>query len=119
MTYRTFKLDNTTWDILLDANGNLAITETPEAVSQDVASACLVFAGECFYNTTLGIPWQEEVLGLRPTAGYIARKLATEAEKLPVVKQAIANIFFDESSRQIRGLIRITDHQGDQSEVSL
>lgn len=119
MTYRTLKLDTTTWDLMLDGNGNLAIADSGYSSAQDVASACLVFAAECYYDNTLGIPWKEEVLGLRPTPGYIARKMEAEARKLPIVDQALATVFFDKDSRQVRGVIRITDKDGNQSQAIL
>ena len=119
MTYRTLKLDANTWDLSLDGNGNMAIADPGLSVAQDVASACLVFAGECYYDNTLGIPWKEEVLGRRPTPWYIATKMEGEAKKLPIVNQAIANVFFDKNTRQARGVIRIIDTNGNQSQATL
>ncbi|WP_245677549.1 hypothetical protein [Candidatus Arsenophonus triatominarum] len=92
---------------------------TPAAVAQDVASACLVFMGECYFDRSLGIPWKEEVLGRRPTAGFIAQKLQVEAEKLPVVNQAIASVRLDKASRKLRGVIRVTDNENNRLEVIL
>ncbi|HHH0459713.1 TPA: hypothetical protein ACPZJF_000383 [Yersinia enterocolitica] len=119
MTYRTLMLDPDTWDLMLDGDGNISITDGGYAVAQDVASACLVFSGECYYDNTLGIPWKEEVLGSRPSAGYIAKKMEGEAKKLPIVSQAIANVFFDKNTRKTRGAILVTDRDGNQSQVIL
>ncbi|MGC6389640.1 hypothetical protein ACMV8I_18545 [Ewingella sp. S1.OA.A_B6] len=119
MTYKTLQLDTDTWDLVLDGQGNIAIATDGYAVAQDVASACLVFSGECYYDNTLGIPWKEEVLGARPTAGYIAKKMEAEAKKLPIVNQALATVFFDKSTRKTRGAIRVTDTNGNQSQVTL
>lgn len=119
MTYRTLMLDPDTWDLVLDGQGNIAIANDGYSVAQDVASACLVFSGECYYDNTLGIPWKEEVLGSRPSAGYIAKKMESEAKKLPIVNQALATVFFDKNTRQTRGAIRVTDRDGNQSQVIL
>ncbi|EKN5965012.1 hypothetical protein DVQ09_21130 [Yersinia enterocolitica] len=119
MTYRTLMLDPDTWDLMLDGDGNLAIADGGYAVAQDVASACLVFSGECYYDNTLGIPWKEEVLGSRPSPGFIAQKMQNEALKLPVVEQAIANVFFDKNTRATRGTIRVTDVNGNISQANL
>lgn len=119
MTYKTIQLDTDTWDLMLDGQGNIAIATDSYAVAQDVASACLVFNGECYYDNTLGIPWKEDVLGLRPTAGYISKKMEGEAKKLTIVDQAIATIFFDKNTRTTRGKILVTDINGNQSQVSL
>lgn len=119
MTYKTLMLDPETWDLTLDGNGNIAIAEDGYAVAQDVASACLVFSGECYYDNTLGIPWKEEVLGKKPTPGYIATKMQNEAKKLSIVDQALASVFFDKNTRQMRGTIRITDIDGNQSQATI
>lgn len=47
MQSRSLLLDTGTWDIVLDDTGNLAITDNPHAVAQDVACACSTFLGEC------------------------------------------------------------------------
>ncbi|CNF28452.1 Uncharacterised protein [Yersinia nurmii] len=119
MTYRTLTLDPNTWDLTLDGQGNMAIADISYAVAQDVASACLVFSGECYYDNTLGIPWKDDVLGSRPPAGFIAKKMEGEAKKLSVVSQALATVFFDKNTRQTRGAIRVTDRDGNQSQVTL
>lgn len=119
MTYKTLQLDTDTWDLVLDGQGNIAIANDGYAVAQDVASACLVFNGECYYDNTLGIPWKEEVLGTKPTAGYIAKKMEAEAKKLPIVIQALATVFFDKSTRKTRGSILVADTNGNQSQVTI
>lgn len=118
MTYTTMKL-TPDWDLTLDGDGNLATATSSEAVAQDVASACMVFAGECWFDSTLGIPWKEAVLGKRPTPGYIAQKMQTEAKKLPIVDQALASVFFDKVTRQSYGIIRVTDTTGTTSQVTI
>lgn len=53
--YATLKL-NSDWDITIDSSGNIATISDESATAQDVASACQVFYGECYYDNTLGIP---------------------------------------------------------------
>lgn len=119
MTYRNMQLDTGAWDLMLDGSGNLAITDGEDSVAQDVASSCLVFSGECYYDNTLGIPWKTEVLGKAPTPGFIAQKMQTEALKLPVVDQAIATVFFDSKTRTMRGAIRVVDIDGNSAQANL
>lgn len=119
MTYRTMQLDVSTWDLTLDGSGNIAIADEAYSVAQDVASACLVFSGECYYNNTLGIPWKTDVLGKRPTPSFISQKLQTEAKKLPIVDQALATVFFDKNTRRMRGTIRVTDIHGNTAQATL
>lgn len=119
MTYKTMQLDVSTWDLTLDGSGNIAIADESYSVAQDVASACLVFSGECYYDTTLGIPWKTDVLGKRPTPSFIQQKLRSEALKLPVVTQAVTSVFFDKNTRSMRGNIRVTDINGNIAEATL
>lgn len=118
MTYTTMKLDES-WDLALDGDGNLAIATDSEAVAQDVASACMVFSRECWFDSTLGIPWKESVLGNQFTPGFIAQKMQTEAKKLPVVDQAVASVFFNKGTRRVTGTIRVTDITGSSTQVTL
>lgn len=113
------QLDVSSWDLTLDGNRDIAIADEAYSVAQDVASACLVFSGECYYDTTLGIPWKSEALGKRPTPSFISQKLQTEALKLPIVERALANVFFDKNTRQMRGTIRVTDIYGNTSQATL
>lgn len=119
MTYRNMQLNTSTWDLELDGDGNIAITDGSYSVAQDAASSCLVFLGECYYDSTLGIPWKTNVLGKRPTAGFIQQKIQAEVRKLPVVDQALASVFFDKTTRSMRGTIRVTDVDGNVSQVNL
>lgn len=119
MTYRNMQLDTSTWDLMLDGGGDLAIADGPYSVAQDVASSCLVFSGECYYDTSLGIPWKMEVLGMRPTPGFIQQKMQAEARKLPIVDQALASVFFDKATRTMRGTIRVTDTDGNVAQANL
>lgn len=45
MQTRSLRLDTQTWDLMLDGAGNLAVTDNPYAVAQDVACACSTFLG--------------------------------------------------------------------------
>ncbi|WP_275347686.1 hypothetical protein [Xenorhabdus bovienii] len=76
------------WDVMLDDLGNLAITQNPYAVAQDVACACSTFLGECWYDTTLGIPYYQRILGRWPGTQLINAKMEQEALKLPYVQSA-------------------------------
>lgn len=119
MNYSTMKLDPQTWDLTLDGAGNIATATAEEAMAQDAASACLVFYGECYYDNSLGIPWDSQVLGKRPSNVYIAQKMQNEALKLPVVKQALCTVYFDRETRSVRGTIRVTDEAGNEGQVTI
>lgn len=100
-----------TWDLCLDANGNVALASDPYSLAQDAACACRTFLGEVYYDTSLGIPYWQEILGHLPTLQYIKAQLAEAAETVPGVVSAQAFItgFVD---RQIQGQVQVTDSDG-------
>ena len=62
----TVYLDPVSWDLVLDSSGNIALATEPWAVAQDVASALRTFLGEVYYDTSLGVPYWQQVLGVFP-----------------------------------------------------
>lgn len=56
----TLKL-NGSWDLELDATGDMIATD--QYLAQDVASACRTFKGEYIFDTDYGIPYFQDVLG--------------------------------------------------------
>ncbi|MGS0963685.1 hypothetical protein, partial [Salmonella enterica] len=112
MQSRSLLLDTGTWDIRLDDTGNLAITDNPHAVAQDVACACSTFLGECWYDSTSGIPYWSRILGHWPGTQLVNATLQQEALKLPTVRAAICQVAVD-NSRTVTGVLRITDTNND------
>jgi len=49
---QTLPLNTQTWDLELDSNGNLSLTDPDYSIAQDVASAIRTFLGECLYSAT-------------------------------------------------------------------
>jgi hypothetical protein len=83
--FSTLLLDQTTWDVCLDANGNIAIAAPPYAIAQDVASACRTFLGEVWYDTTEGVPYFSQVLGKFPSLSLVKADLIAAANTVPGV----------------------------------
>ncbi|MDE2434745.1 MAG: hypothetical protein KGM49_00660 [Sphingomonadales bacterium] len=81
----TLLLDRGTWDCCLDASGNIALASEPYSKEQDVASECRVFEGECYYDTTIGIPYFGAILGAAVPIQIIKEKLITAAQRVPGV----------------------------------
>ncbi|WP_233874002.1 hypothetical protein [Paraburkholderia adhaesiva] len=114
---RTFLLDRTGWDPVLDASGNIACASDSYQVAQDVASAIQTFRGECWYDTTLGIPYWQAVLGQLPPASFIRSELVNAALTVPnaasaTVTQLVLN------GRQLAGEIDVTDTSGNTQTVT-
>lgn len=118
MQTRSLLLDTEAWDITLDDNGNLAVTDNPYAVAQDVACACSTFQGECWYDSSLGIPYYSRILGHWPGTQLINVKMQQEAMKLPYVTSAVCTAISDRE-RRITGAMIITDTNNENSAVGL
>lgn len=75
----TLPLNIDTWDLELDAAGNLNLTTPDVSIAQDVASAIRTFLGECWYDTTLGMPYFGTILGKLPPSSLIISKIQQAA----------------------------------------
>lgn len=75
----TIPLHPDTWDIYLDANGNLELTNPDSSIAQDVASAVRTFEGECWYDTTLGMPYFQSILGKSPPNSLVVSNIRDQA----------------------------------------
>ena len=91
--YDTILLDRTTWDMVVDSNGNIAVASAPYALEQDVASAVSLFLGELWYDTTKGVPYFESILGQLPPPSLFRSYLERAALTVPGVVSAQATIF--------------------------
>jgi len=107
----TLLLDRTRWDLVADANGDIAMAANPYAIAQDVASAVKLFRGELFYDTTQGVPYWEQILGQRPPMALVKQAIVRAALTVPEVVQArclIASFV----GRVLTGQVQVIDTTG-------
>lgn len=114
----TLLLDRTTWDLSQDAFGNIAVATEPYSQVQDVASACRVFAGECYYDTTRGIPYFEQVFDGSTPVSILKARLAAEAKTVPGVVSAITALR-PISGRTVTGQVQVTLSNGTTQTVAI
>jgi hypothetical protein len=114
----TLLLDNTNWDLLADAAGNIAVARPPYALAQDVASAIKLFAGELWYDATKGVPYFEEILGQSPPLGLFQAYMVKAALTVPGVVAAQCNIS-SVDGRTVTGQVIFTDESGNQQTVAI
>lgn len=107
----TLLLDQVTWDVCLDANGNEAVASDPYAIAQDVASAVRTFLGEVWYDTTQGVPYFQQDLGQRPPLSLITAQMEKAALTVPGVGTAVC-VIGSFTDRTITGQIQLTDTDG-------
>lgn len=107
----TILLDNNTWDLVADAAGNIAVADSPYSLAQDVASACRLFLAELWYDSTKGVPYNEEILGKLPTEDALRQFLIDAALTVETVVSADVQInSFD--GRSLSGILTFTDSLG-------
>jgi len=103
----TLLLDRSSWDLCVDAIGNIALASEPYSREQDVASECRVFDGECYYDTTIGLPFDTQVLGQAVPVQILKEKLSQAARRVPGVSNV--TVFLTEiSGRTLGGQVQFS-----------
>lgn len=104
-------LDQTRWDIILDASGNIAVADEPYALAQDAASAIRLFRGELWYDTSQGVPYFQQILGKWPPLQLMRQRFEAAALTVPGVVAATC-IITSLEGREVRGRVEVTDANG-------
>lgn len=115
---RTMLLDIDAWDLTIDSAGNIAVAEDPYARAQDVASAVRTFAGEVFYNDTLGVQYFAQFLGQPLPLVAFQDAVVTAALTVPGVATAVCQVT-GIGTRELTGQILFTDETGAQQTVGI
>jgi hypothetical protein len=108
----TLLLDTALWDLVTDASGNIAVASDPYAIAQSVASACRVFVGDQWYDTTAGIPYFQDVLGQNPSINWLKAQLVAAANAVPGCNNAIVYLSGLTPTRALTGQVQFTDNSG-------
>jgi len=113
----TLLLDQVTWDLLLDADGNIAKATNPYALAQDAASAIRTWLGEVYFDTTIGLPWRQQVFGKVPSLALLKEQLKAAALTVPEI--VTATVFLATmSERRIGGQVQVLSASGAASAAS-
>ena len=115
---KTLLLRPDKWDLVLDANGNIALAAEPYAITQDVASAVRLFAGEAWFDTTQGVPYLTQILGKRPPLALIRARIEAAARTVPLVVKATC-VIASVNNRALTGQIQVKDINGGKFTVSM
>lgn len=121
MIVDTLLLDLTNWDLVVDAFGNLAVAFAPYAIAQDVASAIKTFAGEVYYNTTLGVPYFAQILGQLPPVTLFQTYMVEATLTVPfvVANPAPQCLITGFENRNVTGQVTFTDSTGQTQTVTI
>ena len=108
---QTLLLDQTTWDLVTDVYGNIAVAAEPYALAQDAASQCQLFKGELWYDTRQGVPYWQSILGALPPLSLIKAEMTAAAKLVPGV--VAAQCFISSvANRVVSGQVQILDSSG-------
>ena len=107
----TMQLDPGTWDLTLDANGNIAKATGGYALAQDAASAIKLFQGELWFDTTQGVAYWGQILGYLPPVNLLKAKLVAAALTVPGVQKAACFISAF-TARDVQGQVQVSDASG-------
>ena len=107
----TLLLNPTSWDLVVDALGNIAMASNPYAVAQDAASAIKLFSGEYWYDTTKGTPYWATTFGQMPPLQLVKAQNVAAALTVPDVVSAQCFIS-GVNGRQVTGQVQVTDTSG-------
>lgn len=107
-------LDRTTWDLTVDAKGNIAVADDPYAAAQDAACAIKTFQAEVYFDTTLGVPYMSEILAKRPPPALLKAEFVAAALSMPGVATAKC-LLTELSERRIGGQVQVTAESGEAS----
>ncbi len=113
----TLLLDRTAWDLVLDAAGNIALAGEPYSIAQDVASAIKTFLGECWYDSTQGLPYWQKILGKFPPLNFVKQQIINAAMTVPDVAE-VKVVFLSFNNRNLTGQVQVIDTAGQLSGVS-
>lgn len=125
----TLALDFELWDLSVDANGNWRTVgpSTPKSgetgagmrLAQDVATRCLSWRGEVYYDTTQGIRY-ETILGEAPNMALLQSAYNTEALKVPECRTALVDFAFAGRDRRVlSGNLTVADFNGATGAIQL
>lgn len=103
----TLLLDIVAWDLVLDASRNIAVAAEPYSLAQDSASAIKTFEDECYFDTTVGIPYT-----FGPIApGTLKQQYIAAALTVPDVVNA--QVFFNGiTQRALSGQVQVYNASG-------
>ena len=113
-TSRTLALNPKTWDLQVDAEGNLKIHTGGMALAQDCANEIRLWRDDAYFQKDNGIKWLEVQLARKLDESVLRSVLREACMKVPGVASVrditIAGI--DEDTRMLHGEIRITTTEG-------
>lgn len=127
MANDTLALVESTWDLDLDARGDLRTVgdATPGTntgpgmrLAQDVASRVRAWRGEVWFNRQQGVDYPR-YLGQAPAMAQLRADFQSEALQVPLCASALADFTLDRATRGVGGVLYLTDLNGYTAQVTV
>jgi hypothetical protein len=114
-------------DLLLSGSHDLAIesfdlklTNDEQVVAQRVKRALLLFKGEYFLDSELGMPYYTDILGTKNSIDSIRGIFINEIKSVEGVKEINAfDIVFNDAARALTIQLKLTDTLNNQIDITL
>lgn len=121
----TTSIDTAPRDIALGADGDILMVDGDwvmlfgtDAIVSDLKSRLGTQQGECFLDSSKGVPWRERVLGKKYNQGELPDLVRTEALGTPGVS-SVDTLTASMSGRTLRAAVRATAYTGAALDASL
>ena len=105
---QTLLLDTVNWDLVVDAEGNIAVASDPYSQAQDAASSIKTFQGEVYYDTLRGVPYFQNVLGQAIPVSLLKAYFVQAALLVPGTVAAICYVS-SFVNRKVSGQVQIVN----------
>lgn len=116
---KTLFLMPDSWDLILDASGNIAIASSTYQQAQDIASACRTIKQDMYFNQQEGIPYLTDILGKGKYPLALYRKYLQDAAlSVPGVISAEVELLLT-NERIVRGQIKFTNDKNKTGVIGL
>lgn len=108
----TLQLNLTTWDLMTNGYGNIAMQTGSAAIIQDVSSALKTFKGEAWYDASLGVPYFSTLLGQPLNVPLFTGIYNSVALTVPGVVSAQTTFTALSPTRKLMGTVEVIDTYG-------
>lgn len=114
----TLLLDLATHDLVLDASDNIAQASDPYAMAQDAGTACATWLEEVYFDTTLGMPWRQQVFGKMPALSLVKEQLrAVAVREVGDRAQSVTVFIATLTARRVVAQVQVVPAGGGQAQA--
>ena len=116
-TLKTALLNQNTWDLQLDGDGNIKLCTGAQAVAQNAANEIRLWRNDAYFQQNNGIAWKEAQLAKKLDLNVLLQVIREAAMKVPEVAAIddISVVEFNTETRALHGEITVTTTLGEKA----